>query len=54
MYVEVKEQYQVKISSRFPALEDLDDDDDDDDYDDIDINEICESFRIWKLQPQRV
>jgi hypothetical protein len=35
--VEVKQQYQVKISNRFAALENLDDDDDDDD-DDMDIN----------------
>jgi len=28
--VEVKEQYQIKISHRFAALEDFDDDDDDD------------------------
>jgi len=31
--VEVKEQYQVKISNRFSALENVDDDDDDDDDD---------------------
>jgi hypothetical protein len=29
--VEVREQYQVKISNRFAALENVDDDDDDDD-----------------------
>jgi hypothetical protein len=37
--VEVKEQYQVKISNMFAALENLDDDDDDDD-DDVDINRV--------------
>jgi hypothetical protein len=37
--VEIKEQYQVKISNRFAALENLDDDNDDDD--DVDIN------RVW-------
>jgi len=40
--VEVKKQYQVKISNRFAALENLDDDDDDDD--DVDINRIWESI----------
>jgi len=35
--VEVKEQYQVKISNRFAALENLDDD--------VDINRAWESIR---------
>jgi hypothetical protein len=51
--VKVKEQCQVKTSSRFAALEKLDDDDDDDDDDndddddddDVDINRIWESIR---------
>jgi hypothetical protein len=34
--VEVKEQYQVKISNRFAAVENLDDDDSD--SDDVDIS----------------
>jgi len=42
--VEVKEPYQVKISGRFVALENLDDDDDDDD--DMDISRAWESIRI--------
>jgi len=39
---EVKEQYQIKISNRFAALEELDDDDDA-------INRVSESIRdnIW-------
>jgi len=51
--VEVKEQYQVKIWNRLPALQnsdDYDDDDDnDDDDDDVDINRAPESIRIWKF-----
>jgi hypothetical protein len=39
---EGKEQYQVKISNRLAALEELDDDDDDDD---MDINRACETIR---------
>jgi hypothetical protein len=42
--VEVEEQYQVGISNRFAALENLDDDDDDDD-DDVDISRAWESIR---------
>jgi hypothetical protein len=38
--VEVKEQYQVKISSRFAALENLDDDYDYDNND-MNINTAC-------------
>jgi hypothetical protein len=38
-YVEVKEQYQVKISNRCVALEDLN-------YDDVDISRAWESIRI--------
>jgi hypothetical protein len=47
-YVEVKEQYQVKISNRFPTLENFDDydndndDDNDDDY--VEINRVWESI----------
>jgi len=36
--VEVNEYYQVKISNRFAASENLDDDDD------MDINKACESI----------
>jgi hypothetical protein len=42
--VEVKVQYQVKISNRFAPLENFDDDDDDDDDDDLDINRAWESI----------
>jgi hypothetical protein len=38
--VAVKEQYQVKISNRFAALENLDDDDDDDDDDGDDVTAV--------------
>jgi hypothetical protein len=41
--VEFKEQYQVKMSNRFAALEKQDDDDDDDD--DADISRACENGR---------
>jgi len=41
--VEVKEQYQVKISNRFAAVENLDDDDSD--SDDVDISRTWESIR---------
>jgi len=41
--VDVKEQYQVKISNMFAALENLNDDDDDDD--DVDISKAWESIR---------
>jgi hypothetical protein len=41
----VKEQYQVKISNKFAALENLDDNDDDDDDDDVDISRALESIR---------
>jgi hypothetical protein len=53
--VEVKEQYHVKISNMFAALETLhhDDDDDDDDYndsdDDADISRAWEIIRIQNL-----
>jgi hypothetical protein len=63
--MEVKEQYQVKISNRTAALENLNDDDDDDDDDD-DINKAFESMtenikasviecpiNIYVLQQQR-
>jgi hypothetical protein len=36
-YMKVEEKYQVKISNRFAAFENLDDDDDDDD---MDINRV--------------
>jgi hypothetical protein len=45
--MEVKEQYQVKISYRFAALEELDDDDDDDDDDDVDIS------RAWEVSEHK-
>jgi len=44
--VEIKEQYQVKISNRFAALENFDDDDDDDDDDDVGISRAWGSIRI--------
>jgi len=40
--VEVKDQYQDKIPSRFVVLENMDDDDDDD----VDISKAWESIRI--------
>jgi hypothetical protein len=43
----VKEQYQVKVSNQFAALENLDDDDDDDDDEDddeLDINRAWEGI----------
>jgi hypothetical protein len=43
--VEVKKQYQVKISIRFAALENLDDDDNDDDDDVAENNGVWESIR---------
>jgi hypothetical protein len=44
--VEVKEQYQVKISNRFATSKNLDDDNnDDDDNDDVDINRAGDSIR---------
>jgi hypothetical protein len=46
----VKEQYQVKISDGFAALENFDDDYDDDDDDDVDISGAWESIRIGKLK----
>jgi len=42
--VEVKEQYQLKISNRFSALEDFNDDYDDED-DDMDINRAGRNTR---------
>jgi len=42
--VEVKEKYQVKISNRCEALENLDDDDDNNDYN-VDINRACKNIR---------
>jgi hypothetical protein len=47
--LEVREQYQVKISNRFAAVENLDDDNDndndnDDDDDDMNINRTLESI----------
>jgi hypothetical protein len=42
--VELKKQYQVKISNRFVALESMDDDDDDDDDDDVDTIRSWESI----------
>jgi hypothetical protein len=43
--VEVRKQYQVKISNRLAALENLDDDDDDDDDDDVHFNRAGKSIR---------
>jgi hypothetical protein len=44
--LEVKEQYQAKISNRFASLENVDDDDDDDDdVDDVGIKRFWESIR---------
>jgi hypothetical protein len=44
--VEDKKQYQVEISNRFAALENLDDD--------VDINRAWETVRVSKFQPKRV
>jgi hypothetical protein len=49
-FVEVKEQYQVRISNRFAALENLDEDDDDD----VNISRAWEGIRMSKLQPHVV
>jgi hypothetical protein len=38
--LEVKEQYHVRISSRFATLVNFDDDDDDD----MDINKVCKAL----------
>jgi hypothetical protein len=49
--MEVKEKYQVNISNRFAALENLDGGGGDDD---VDINRAWGSIRLQKLQLQRV
>jgi hypothetical protein len=53
--VEVKEQYQAKISNRFAALENDDDDDDDNDDDNdmsIQLGKVVDrisKLQIWRL-----